>query len=115
MPKKTLEDRPKKSLLSAISHFGSVSNFSNKLGVKSQLVYIWLSAYEKGNLPKATPPKRCIMIEKITNGIVKRSDLRPDIFNESEGEKLTPKQKIQRVIDLAKDALNDLSKDGGLG
>lgn len=39
-----------------------------------------ISAYIRDKSPKPVPPKTCVAIEKVTNGEVKREDLRPDDF-----------------------------------
>ncbi|WP_299942160.1 helix-turn-helix domain-containing protein [uncultured Microbulbifer sp.] len=59
----------------AIRIAGTQQKLADALGIKSQgQVTQWVT----GRRP--IPPKRCIPIERITNGVVTRYDLRPDIF-----------------------------------
>ena len=44
--------------------------------VSRQAVYKWLET--------RVPPKRCADVERVTNGKVKREELRPDVFGRSQ-------------------------------
>ncbi len=60
----------------AINLFGSQKNLANKLGLKPQNLQVWISG------KRSIPPKRCVQIEKLTNGAVTRKDLRPNDWHE---------------------------------
>lgn len=47
---------------------------ATNLNVTSGMIGQWLSGHRK------ITPKKCVEIEKLTNGIVKRQELRPDDF-----------------------------------
>lgn len=53
---------------------GAVSDMAKKLGVSRT----WLSLVVNGRKPPS--PILCVMIERLTNGKVKRKVLRPDMF-----------------------------------
>ena len=62
-----------KAYKKALEIIGSKSELSRKLGLSRQSVTDW-------NVLKI-PPKHVVKIEQLTNGKVKRSDLRPDLYN----------------------------------
>ncbi len=59
-------------LTRAIQYFGSQAKLAKALGVVPMAVHNW----KKRGLPIAWAPE----IERATNGLVTRQDLRPDIF-----------------------------------
>lgn len=66
----------KEKLNEAISLLGGLSAFSKKIGVKPPTAHGWLNKDEE------VPIKRCVQIEKLTNGAVTRKDLRPNDWHE---------------------------------
>ena len=60
------------ALLRAITHFGSQARLAKALGVVPMAVTNW----KKRGVPVAWAPE----IERATNGLVTRAELRPDIF-----------------------------------
>lgn len=56
----------------AISKFGSVQALATALGVTSPTICSW----RKGNRP--VPPKRCVQLEQLTDGLIQRKNLRSD-------------------------------------
>lgn len=56
----------------AIKHFGSKVKMARSLDVSPMVVYQWSV--------RKVPVERALQIEKVTNGDIKASDLRPDIF-----------------------------------
>lgn len=63
----------------AIYYMGSAIKLAKKLKVTSQYVYKWKSDL-KNSGAQAIPIKFAIKIDEITEGHVKKEDLRPDIF-----------------------------------
>lgn len=61
----------------AIKHFGGRVALANALGIKFQTIQVWEKS--KAGVP---PIKRCVQIEKLTNGAVTRKDLRPNDWHE---------------------------------
>lgn len=61
-------------ILIACTLMGSQTSLAKALGVKPPVVNQWL------NLIRPVPPKTCVAIEKVTNGKVRRQDLRPNDF-----------------------------------
>ena len=111
MPKKSPLTEQKSYLRKAIDQYGTITKFATQMGVNTQLIYHWLRAYDAGNISKSVCPERCILIEKMTHGLVTRSQLRPDIFGDIPSQKLTTVQKLEMAISVAKDVLNDLSQE----
>jgi DNA-binding transcriptional regulator YdaS (Cro superfamily) len=62
------------ALSKAIIAAGGVNSLAKKLGISSQAVSQWETA----------PAERVIAIERATNSQVTRSQLRPDLYPESE-------------------------------
>ena len=50
----------------------SKSDFAKSIDVSSGMLSQWLSGH------RPISPEKCVVIEKVTNGIVGRKDLRPD-------------------------------------
>lgn len=98
----------KRPLVEAIISCMSISKFAKSIGVSRQTVDGWLYISKL-----APPPKYCKKIEEATLGSITREQLRPDIFGEIDKKSLTPQQKLEKAIFMAKDALNDLSKARG--
>lgn len=69
------------ALSKAIAICGSQGALAEKVGCKQQTVSHWL------NKSKRVPAEFVLLIEKATNGAVKRHELRPDIF-------ASPKRKV---------------------
>ena len=65
----------KNALELAIEILGSQSNLGRALGLSQPYVWKWLN---KGQ--RKVPAEYCGRIERATHGLVKCSDLRPDIF-----------------------------------
>ena len=55
-----------------IQYFGNKANIAKTFKITPQAVNSWFV--------RGIPVKRAIEIEHITNGAIKREDLRPDIF-----------------------------------
>lgn len=66
----------KTGIESAVNYFGSQSALASQLGVKQQSLQLWYSG------KRSVPIKRCVQIERLTNGAVTRKDLRPDDYHE---------------------------------
>lgn len=64
----------KSGISAAIEFFGSQNSLATNLDLKQQSVQLWVS----GSRP--VPVKRCVQIEKLTDGVVTRRDLRPDDY-----------------------------------
>lgn len=64
----------KKNLIveKAINHFGSQSKLARMVGAKQQNIHWWL--YSR------VPAEFVLIIEKATNGLVTRHELRPDLY-----------------------------------
>lgn len=62
-----------KFLIQAIEIFGNQRKLAAAMGVVQSAISQWLTN-------NRVPPIRAIMIERLTNGAVKREELRPDIF-----------------------------------
>lgn len=60
------------ALRNAMKIVGSGAKLAKLCGVSQPQVFKWLN--------KRIPAERVILIEKATNGIVKRWELRPDIY-----------------------------------
>ncbi|AUX61634.1 helix-turn-helix domain-containing protein [Simonsiella muelleri] len=58
----------------AIGLFGSQAEFARILEIKRMNIQHW----KRGNVE--VPVKRCVQIEKLTDGVVTRRDLRPDDY-----------------------------------
>lgn len=56
----------------AVEIFGTQKKLGEACGFSQQAAYKWLHGKSK------VPPEACVLIEKATNGKVKRSDLRPN-------------------------------------
>ena len=50
---------------------GGINSLAEKLGVSRQLLYAW---------PKRVPAERVLAMEAATNGKLKRTEIRPDIY-----------------------------------
>ena len=61
----------------AISFFGGTVKLAKNLGIRPNHIPDWL--YEK----RLIPVKHAVQIEYLTNGKIKASELRPDIFKQS--------------------------------
>ena len=60
-----------------MSHFGTQAALAEAVGVSRQAVSKWFGReFLNGRLP----PERCIQIESVTLGAIKREQLRPDHF-----------------------------------
>jgi len=55
-----------------IQYFGNKANIARTFEVTPQAVNSWFV--------REVPIKRAIEIEQVTDGVIKREDLRPDIF-----------------------------------
>lgn len=97
----------KKSLISAINAAGCRRALADSLGVTTQIIYLWLKAYDNCDHKSMIPPKRAIQVEKATNHAVTRSQLRPDIFGEKE---ISPLEKLSEALSMANEAISDLQK-----
>lgn len=60
----------------AIVVFGTQTALAEALGIKSPSISQWRS--------RRVPAERCLDIERVTNGVVTRYDLRPDVFGKQE-------------------------------
>ena len=60
----------------AVSFFGSQSQLARKLGVNRSTVNSWIHGRNR------IPAEKAVSIEKLTNSLVTRNDLRPDLFNQ---------------------------------
>lgn len=60
------------ALQTAIQRFGSRARLARQLGVTGEAVRKWQHT--------RVPAERCIDIERATEGVVTRQDLRPDLF-----------------------------------
>ena len=68
-----------KPLDKAIEHAGGVTALADKLGVRQSVVSNWKT---RGDDPKV-PAERCIDVERATDGVVTRYELRPDVFGDA--------------------------------
>jgi len=57
----------------AIKHFGSQTKLADALDVSPMVVYQWTK--------RKIPTDRAFQIERVSDGLVKVSDLRPDLFS----------------------------------
>jgi len=64
----------KAALSKAIKHFGSQGKLAKKLGIARQ------SITEMANGKRNIPLHHAVKIENLSQGVVKKSHLRPDIF-----------------------------------
>ena len=60
----------------AYGYVGGATALANALGVSPSMVTNWAKKR------RPVPVKRCVEIEKLTNGMVSRKDLRPDDWHE---------------------------------
>lgn len=60
----------------AIKHFGSQASLAKAVGVVPMAISNWKK--------RGVPPEKAKAIEKVTDGAVKRHQLRPDIFDAPE-------------------------------
>ena len=67
----------RKPLHRAIAIAGSQAELARRIGKNQQDVHYWLHDAKKG-----VPAEHAAAIEQATGGIVKREELRPDIFGE---------------------------------
>lgn len=67
------------ALIRAFEAVGSQAALARKLGIKPQVINNWTR--------RGVPIERCASIERATDGKVKRSDLRPDIFGSSKSKR----------------------------
>ena len=58
----------------AVDYFGSQGKMARKMGIEPMTVSLWKS--------KGLPPKRAVEIERLTNGLVTRVELLPEIFGD---------------------------------
>ena len=71
-------EAPKNAALrSAIEMLGSQRALADALGITPVAVGQWLQEGCNKNA-RRVPPKQCVRIERLTNGVVSRRDLRPD-------------------------------------
>ena len=79
----------------AIAFFPTETDFFNALGVCRTTVWLW----KKG---KSVPsPEKCVLIERVTHGVVSRRQLRPDDYGAIWPELLKNSRK-KRAINHAK-------------
>lgn len=71
---------PLQALQKSISLIGGQAELARQVGVRPQTVHVWLKKFGQ------VPTKHVLKIEKILNGVVSRSDLRPDIYPRSDDE-----------------------------
>jgi len=64
--------KPQKSIESAIHHAGGVTKLASAIGVRQSAISNWKA---RGTMPNAA---YCFAIERATNGLVTRRDLRPN-------------------------------------
>lgn len=64
----------KKYLLKAVKIAGSQSELARRLGVRQSTLWCWMYRNRK-----PFPAEYCAKLEKATDGIVKKSDVRPDL------------------------------------
>ena len=57
----------------------SQSELARRLGLAQPTVWAWFN----GQAKRGIPPEHCPKIERLTNGLVTRYDLRPDVFGDS--------------------------------
>jgi DNA-binding transcriptional regulator YdaS (Cro superfamily) len=62
-------------LQKAIDIAGSQVNLGRLIGVHQQVVHSWKK--------RRVPAERAVQIERVTNGLVTRAELRPDLFGVS--------------------------------
>lgn len=58
-------------LLKAIALKGGVTHLANEIGVSAQVVSNWRT--------RGVPAEQCPLIERVTDGVVRCEDLRPDV------------------------------------
>ncbi len=58
----------------AVEFFGGVTNMATRLKVSRQMVHYWINGTHK------VAPSRAKQIEEATHGLVKREEIRPDVF-----------------------------------
>lgn len=64
------------NLADYLTAHGSQTELARRLGAQPQLVWQWSKGVRK------VPIERCVPIERATNGVVTRKDLRPDDWHE---------------------------------
>jgi DNA-binding transcriptional regulator YdaS (Cro superfamily) len=64
------------AIAKAVEVMGNQSKLADALGVTPGFVSQWLNGV------RPVPAVRCKDIEKVTNGKVKREELRPDVFGD---------------------------------
>lgn len=82
--KQLLYDAIMNALQLAVSKAGGQAALANAIGVKQQHVWNWL------NRPGNVPPEHCAGIERATDAVVTRRDLRPDDWHRIWPELVTP-------------------------
>lgn len=98
--------KQKHPLLRAIlNHGGSVTLFAKALGIHRQKVFSWLD-----NSSIAPPPKYCLRIEEITNGVVTTKQLRPDIFGDAQFIPPSLEEKCAKLVGLANDIASEVNE-----
>lgn len=68
------------AVMSAIRIVGSQRALARALSIAPTQVGQWRKPEEEGGRP--IPPKKCVLIERITGGKVSRRDLRPDDWHD---------------------------------
>jgi DNA-binding transcriptional regulator YdaS (Cro superfamily) len=61
----------------AVRLLGGQTETARRLGIKQQLVWYWVNKSGKCS------PTHAVGIEKLTDGLVTRYDLRPDVFGQN--------------------------------
>ncbi|OSI10938.1 MULTISPECIES: transcriptional regulator [Neisseria] len=62
------------AILCAVHFIGSQAALARKLGVQRSTVNSWVKGRNK------IPPDVAVRIEKLTDGAIRRQDLRPDLY-----------------------------------
>ncbi len=63
----------------AIEHFGTVSAFAARLGLARTYVHRVIAWLKKSDRRRVSP-ELAIRIERLTKGLIRREDLRSDLF-----------------------------------
>lgn len=58
-------------VVDAAKHVGSVSALASRLGVQPPTVHQWITGL------RPVPEKKCVLLERVTDGLVTRQSLRP--------------------------------------
>jgi DNA-binding transcriptional regulator YdaS (Cro superfamily) len=99
----------KKPLVSAIIEAGGITAFSKLIGVSHAVVSSWIHVLTKG-----IPAERCIEIENITKGEIKRQDLRPDVFSSFISKKeSTTEDRIKEASKILNEICKEIYVDRG--